>query len=88
MTNATVDGAIATSPLTVLVNGASRGIGLAAVQHLLADPTIGCVFATSRNATSSEALATLANQAQHSAAPNRSGHHARSIGNGGRCGGA
>jgi NAD(P)-dependent dehydrogenase (short-subunit alcohol dehydrogenase family) len=64
MTNATVDGAIAKSPRTVLVNGASRGIGLAAVQHLLADRTIGCVFATSRNATSSEALATLANQAR------------------------
>jgi len=64
MTNATVDGTIATSPLTVLVNGASRGIGLATVQHLLADRAIGCVFATSRNATSSEPLATLANQAR------------------------
>ncbi len=44
----------------IIVQGASRGIGLAAVAQLLASRTSNCVFATSRKPHESEPLARLA----------------------------
>jgi len=46
-------------PLSALVTGASRGIGLAIVDGLLARPGAGAVFATARGAGASEGLAAL-----------------------------
>ena len=46
-------------PAHVLVTGASSGIGLAMVEALLANPTVARVFAVSRRAADSEALALL-----------------------------
>ena len=43
-------------PVTAMVNGASRGIGLALVERLLADPAVERVFATAREGTRCEAL--------------------------------
>ena len=45
---------------TVLVQGASRGIGLALVQQFLADPMVERVIATSRRPSESEGLGALA----------------------------
>ncbi|WP_412462141.1 SDR family NAD(P)-dependent oxidoreductase [Pseudomonas sp. SC11] len=50
------------SPGQVLVCGASRGIGLALCQRLLARSDVERVFAVSRRATASQALQTLAQQ--------------------------
>ncbi|MDZ5111650.1 C-factor, partial [Pseudomonas putida] len=47
------------SPANVLVCGASQGIGLALCTQLLGRADIGRVFAVSRHATSSPALAAL-----------------------------
>jgi NAD(P)-dependent dehydrogenase (short-subunit alcohol dehydrogenase family) len=44
----------------VLVQGASRGIGLEFVRQLAADPSVGCVFASHRPGRRSESLARLA----------------------------
>ena len=42
-----------------LVQGSSRGIGLALVRRLLDDPAVGCVFACARDPASSAGLAEL-----------------------------
>ena len=52
-------------PAHVLVTGASSGIGLAMVEALLANPAVALVFAVSRRAGDSDALALL--QARHGA---------------------
>ena len=52
-------------PAHVLVTGASSGIGLAMVEALLQNPTVARVFAVSRSAGDSDALALL--QARHGA---------------------
>ncbi len=43
-------------PINAIVNGASRGIGLAFVRRLVDDPTVTRVFATSRQGASDAAL--------------------------------
>ena len=47
-------------PVTALVNGASRGIGLALVKELADCPRVGRVFASCRAPASAEALTALA----------------------------
>lgn len=47
------------SPRIAVIQGASRGIGMALVQHLLADDRYARVFATSRSATRADALRQL-----------------------------
>ncbi len=47
-------------PLNVVVNGASRGIGLAFARTLLGDVSVERVFATARRGASDESLAELA----------------------------
>ncbi|MDX2315607.1 MAG: SDR family NAD(P)-dependent oxidoreductase [Gammaproteobacteria bacterium] len=47
-------------PIVAIVNGASRGIGLAFVKGLLADSSVERVFATSRHGASDEVLAGFA----------------------------
>ncbi|UTW09733.1 SDR family NAD(P)-dependent oxidoreductase [Pseudomonas benzenivorans] len=49
-------------PATALVCGASRGIGLALSEQLLARPDVACVWALARQAGQSEGLAALAVQ--------------------------
>ncbi len=51
-----------THPVTAVVVGASRGIGLAFVENLLRDHTVARVFATSRRAEIEESLAGLARE--------------------------
>ena len=51
-------------PITAVVNGASRGIGLAFVRALLADAAVQQVVATARGATRSEPLAGIAFEAR------------------------
>jgi len=46
----------------VLVQGASRGIGLEFVRQLAADPSVGCLFAAHRPGRCSAALARLASE--------------------------
>ncbi len=47
-------------PVTALINGASRGIGLALVQHLSRGTTVERVYATARAATTTPELLQLA----------------------------
>ena len=47
-------------PVTALVNGASRGIGLALVKELAECAAVGRVYATCRTPASAEPLNTLA----------------------------
>ena len=46
-------------PINAIVNGASRGIGLAFVRRLVDDPNVARVFATSRQGASDAALKNL-----------------------------
>lgn len=46
----------------VLIQGASRGIGLEFVRQLAADPSVGCLFAAHRPGRCSAALARLASE--------------------------
>ena len=47
-------------PLTAVVQGASRGIGLALVRQLSANSAVGKIYATARNAMRSDTLQALA----------------------------
>ena len=47
-------------PTTVVITGASRGIGLALVRALLAEPSVARLFASSRHAARDETLVDLA----------------------------
>lgn len=47
-------------PINALVNGASRGIGLAFVEALLSEPSVLNVFATSRHSSEHDTLGTIA----------------------------
>ncbi len=51
-----------THPVTAVVVGASRGIGLAFADSLLRDGAVACVFATARRAETEESLAGLARE--------------------------